>query len=74
MKVSYYQDTDSLYIELAPRPGASSEEVRPGVVLDLDARGAVVGIDIDRASLVIGDALTGSGPIPFERVGGPRNA
>ena len=48
----YYPDTDSLYIDLAERPGSDSREVALGVVVDLDERGAVVGIDIDHASAV----------------------
>ncbi len=53
MKLHYYPETDSLYIELQARPGVEAREVAPGVVADLDARGAVVGIDIDRASLTL---------------------
>ena len=48
MKLNYFPETDSLYIELADRPGADAEEIRPGIVLDLDAAGEVVGIDIER--------------------------
>jgi len=50
MKLYYYADTDSLYIDLANRPSVDSREVLPGVVLDLDEAGALVGIDIDHAS------------------------
>ena len=53
MKLHYYPETDSLYIELAEAPGAESEEVRPGVVLDFGADGRLVGIDIEDASRVI---------------------
>jgi len=53
MKLSYYPETDSLYIELADRPGTDAEEIRPGIVLDLDASGIPVGIDIERASQVL---------------------
>ena len=53
MKLHYYPETDSLYIELAETPGATTEEVRPGVVLDFDAEGRLVGIDIEDASRVI---------------------
>ena len=53
MKFHYYPDTDSLYIDLADRPGADSREVAPGVVLDFDADGRLVGVDIDDASLVV---------------------
>lgn len=50
MKIHYYPETDSLYIELKAGPGAESREVAEGVVIDLDADEAVVGIDIDQAS------------------------
>jgi uncharacterized protein YuzE len=50
MKLHYYRDTDSLYIDLADRPSAESRQVAPGVVLDFDASGVLVGIDIDHAS------------------------
>jgi len=50
MKISYYKDTDSLYIDLSSKPSADSREVSDGVVLDYDADGDLVGIDIDQAS------------------------
>lgn len=50
MRISYYPDTDSLYIDLAARPSAESREVSPGVVIDYDEAGNIVGIDIDNAS------------------------
>ncbi len=50
MKLHYYHETDSLYIDLANRPSAESRQVAPGVVLDFDAGGVLVGIDIDHAS------------------------
>jgi len=53
MKFHYYPETDSLYIDLVDRPGVDSQEVKPGVVLDFDAEGNLVGIDIDRASKVV---------------------
>lgn len=53
MKFHYYAETDSLYIDLADRPGVESREVAPGVVLDFDAAGRLVGMDIDQASQVV---------------------
>ena len=50
MKLHYYPDTDSLYIDLFDLPAAESEEVRPGIVLDFAANGRLVGIDVDEAS------------------------
>jgi len=49
MKLNYYPDTDSLYIDLSERPSTESREVSEGVVLDYDADGKLVGIDIDNA-------------------------
>jgi len=50
MKISYYPDTDSLYIDLSEHPSAESREISEGVILDYDAEGRLVGIDIDNAS------------------------
>ena len=50
MKLNYYPDTDSLYIDLSERPSTVSREISPGIVLDYDADGNLVGIDIDNAS------------------------
>ena len=50
MKVNYYPDTDSLYIDLSEQPSVESREISEGVVLDYDASGHLVGIDIDNAS------------------------
>ena len=50
MKLSYYADTDSLYIELRPGPGAETREVANGLQVDLDEAGHVIGFDIDHAS------------------------
>jgi len=50
MKLNYYRDTDSLYIDLSENPSAESREISDGIVLDFDAAGALVGIDIDNAS------------------------
>ena len=50
MKLSYHPDTDSLYIDLSEQPSAESREISAGVVLDYNAQGNLVGIDIDNAS------------------------
>jgi len=50
MKISYYPDTDSMYIDLSLKESAVSKEVSPGVVLDYDANGNLTGIDIDNAT------------------------
>lgn len=50
MKLNYSPDTDSLYIDLSEHPGVKSREVSKGIVLDHNAEGHLVGIDIDNAS------------------------
>ena len=50
MKLNYYPDTDSLYIDLSSKSSAASREVTPGIILDYDKDGNLVGIDIDNAS------------------------
>ncbi len=39
MKINYFPETDSLYIDLSQRPSVESREVSAGVVLDYDAEG-----------------------------------
>ena len=59
MKLKYYPDTDSLYIDLSEKPSVNSQEISEGVVIDFDENGDVVGIDIDNASKKIAlEALT----------------
>jgi len=53
MKLNYDRETDSLYIDLNSRPSVDSREIHDGVVIDLDARGKIVGIDIQHASEVL---------------------
>lgn len=49
MKLNYYPDTDSLYIDLSHDASVNSQEISEGVVLDYNASGNIVGIDIDNA-------------------------
>ena len=53
LRLEYYPETDSLYIDLIDRPSVDSLEVAKGVVIDLDENGKIVGIDIDHASKVL---------------------
>ncbi len=50
MKLKYFKETDSLYIDLSETPSSESREISEGIVLDYDASGKLVGIDIDNAS------------------------
>ena len=46
MRIEYDQQADSIYIRLKAGTIVKSEEVRPGVVLDFDAEGQVLVIEM----------------------------
>lgn len=53
MKISYYPETDSLYIDLTDRTSSESQEIADGVVVDYDEEGKIVGLGIDEASRIL---------------------
>jgi uncharacterized protein YuzE len=65
MKLNYYPDTDSLYIDLSVTPRVESREVSECVVLDYDGAGVLVGIDLDNASekLDLSEIVTSNIPL-----------
>ena len=50
MRLNYYPETDSLYIDLSSKPSKESIEISEGIVIDYDEEGHVTGIDVDNAS------------------------
>ena len=70
MRINYYAETDSLYIDLSSKPSVDSREVSEGIVLDYDADGNLVGIDIDQAStkLEIKELVLSKLPAEVKRV------
>ncbi len=50
MKLRYYPDTDSLYIDLVDKDSVESIEMSENIILDVDEQGQPVGIDIQNAS------------------------
>lgn len=58
MKAVYDPKTDTLTLELKPGPVAQSDEDKPGVILDYDAHGDLVGIEVLDASKRVSDART----------------
>ena len=70
MKLHYYPETDSLYIDLNSRPGVDAIEVADGLVVDLDATGKVVGIDIEHASQLLDLRTLETEGLPLSAAGG----
>ncbi len=66
MRIEYFPDTDSLYIELADRPGTDTREIEEGIILDVDAHGRAVGLDIDQASKHLDLGKLNLRSLPFE--------
>ncbi len=46
MRLTVDKDNDTLYLRLDEAPVVESEEVHPGVILDFDDSGRVVGIEV----------------------------
>ena len=76
MKVSYYPDTDSLFVKLKPDLEAEGSEVAPGIVFHYTPEGEVTAIDIDSgASKLVDLSLWRSKGYPSaQRKGGPGRA
>ena len=51
MKIEYDPKADAMYIRLLAGEVAESDEVRPGIVLDFDIDGRVLGIEMLDVSL-----------------------
>ncbi len=60
MKTTYDPDMDALYLRMADAAAVESEEVSPGVVLDFDANGGVVAIEVLHAKQTLA-----SGALPL---------
>lgn len=73
MKFHYYPETDSLYIDLSEKVGVESREVAQDVVLDFDAEGHVVGIDIDHASKIVDLSKLESEALPVTSASLPKH-
>ena len=50
MKFSYDKETDSLYIDFIDGPGTDNVIITDDIVADIDAKGRLVGLDIQHAS------------------------
>ncbi|MBI4645650.1 MAG: DUF2283 domain-containing protein [Bacteroidia bacterium] len=65
MKLTYFPETDTLYIDLSSKTSVESIEISEGVVLDYDSEKNLIGIDIDNASkkLELSELITLKMPI-----------
>lgn len=66
MKINYYPETDSLYIDLSSKASTDSDEIKEGIVIDYDKDGDIVGIDIDHASRKLNMKELVINKLPFE--------
>jgi uncharacterized protein YuzE len=49
MKVKYFQDTDTLYIEFRSTAVAETKDLDENTLLDVDAEGNICGITVEHA-------------------------
>jgi uncharacterized protein YuzE len=50
MKIRFDKNSDVIYIQFSENQVAESDEGKPGIILDYDSHGSIVGIEILRAS------------------------
>lgn len=50
MKIKYFQETDTLYIELKSTRVAETRDLDENTTLDLDQQGRICGLTIEHAS------------------------
>lgn len=53
MKLTYFPDTDTLYIDLADRPSTESEVLNENLIIDFDDEGRPVGITVEHYSQTV---------------------
>lgn len=53
MKIKYFAETDTLYIDIANRPSAETEVISETLMVDLDSDGKPVGITIEHYSQMV---------------------
>ena len=68
MKLLYYPDTDSLYIDLNTKPGTDVLVIADGLVVDIDEEGLPVGIDIQHASRLLDLSTLETRALPWQDI------
>ena len=54
MKIKYDKELDIIYFSFQNKKVAESEEKRPGIIMDFDDKGNIIGIEVLEASKKIG--------------------
>ncbi|HFQ93919.1 MAG TPA: DUF2283 domain-containing protein [Anaerolineae bacterium] len=49
MKIRYFSDTDTVYLEMSDKPVAETVDLNENTILDLDAEGNLVAITLEHA-------------------------
>ena len=49
MKVKYFEDTDTAYVELLGNPVVETREISENIYIDIDAQGNLVSMTIEHA-------------------------
>jgi uncharacterized protein YuzE len=66
MKIQYFTDTDTLYIEFRDAPVSETRELDEDTLLDVDGKGQICAMTIEHAS-----ARTGIPQFSYEQVSAP---
>jgi uncharacterized protein YuzE len=56
MKTTYDDDANALYVQFSEEKVASTEELRPGIILDFDKAGRIIGIEMLDAKILLSAA------------------
>jgi len=64
MKIDYHPETHSLWVILADRPSADTDEIAPGVNVDFDAEGRLVALEVlDTRQLAVSELEVSGVPL-----------
>lgn len=71
MRITYDEGSDSLSIFFQSEGYRESEEIQPGFILDYDANGRVIGVEVLNASTYFSPAELSTVKLEFERKPNP---
>ena len=69
MKITYFQDTDTLYLEFNNNPIVETQEINENTLVDLDQQGNICAITLKQAK-----SLTGLNAFSLETIVAPQLA